>query len=64
MSWGDRLSIKAIARDDLTVQKMTDSKKDKSIFHVGDRVFAKPYNCNGTVVKVEWQDELKLRLKR
>jgi hypothetical protein len=30
------------------------------MFKVGDRVQAKPYNCSGTVIKVEWRKELKL----
>ena len=30
------------------------------MFKVGDRVYAKPYSCSGTVIKVEWREELKL----
>jgi hypothetical protein len=28
------------------------------VFKVGERVFAQIYNCWGTVVKVEWQNDI------
>lgn len=32
----------------------------KAEWNKGDRVYVKPYDCSGSVVKVEWQEELKL----
>lgn len=33
----------------------------KPSFSVGDRVYVKPYDCLGVVVKTEWLEELNLR---
>ena len=30
----------------------------KAEWNKGDRVYVKPYDCSGAVVKVEWQEEL------
>ena len=32
----------------------------KAEWNKGDRVYVKPYDCKGAVIKVEWQEELKL----
>lgn len=32
----------------------------KEDYKIGDRVYVDPYDCFGTVTKVEWREELKL----